>query len=459
MSKRPSVQRRQLGLPPVASPGGMRKHPPALPGFPGGPAFDWNKLPNTKDGPPPTEGPLVHDKLVPKGKKHYLSSLAFPRKKIHRLPGDEFALLVGWYNRKFKTELPTNLEAGYWKFQQPGMRAGIARLALKRWEQHMCAAGYGHCPKRGFFSGLGHFLSNAVKVITKIPVLGNIAKIAASPFQMMGAIASGQRLDKAVLGTLKSQVNAVRDLAPYAQMVVSLVPGVGTGIGAALGAAVALSKGRPITEAVMAGIKGALPGGPLAASGFDMAMSIAHGKPVLESALHAARDQLPPVAQKAFDIGLSVAQGRKLQNVIKDAVVSLAPDQVKDMVRSGTKLLNSVPGMAQAASFIKHPKALDGFKFATGLLGHAGINEEHITELRKKLSPIAKQGFDAALDLQKSTIPWLDKVKAPILEADPIALASQDDALPEGAIPIASVGGMSYYMPAHAAYVSGGFYL
>src|SRR5882672_1279950 len=180
----------------------------------------------------------------------------------------------------------------------------------------------------GFFSGLGHFLSNAVKVVSKIPVLGSITKIAAGPFQLMGAIASGQRLDKAMLGTLKSQVNAVRDVAPYVQMVVSVVPGIGTGIGAALGAGIALSKGRPITEALLAGVKGALPGGPIAASGFDMAMSIAHGKPVLESALHAARSQLPEVAQKAFDIGLSLAQGRKLQNVIKDAVVSLAPQQV-----------------------------------------------------------------------------------------------------------------------------------
>jgi hypothetical protein len=272
---------------------------------------------------------------------------------------------------------------------------------------------------------------------------------------MMGAIASGQRLDKAVLGTLKNQVNAVRDIAPYAQMVVSLVPGIGTGIGAALGAGIALSKGRPITEALMAGIKGALPGGPIAASGFDMAMAVAHGKPVLESALHAARSQLPEVAQKAFDIGLGLAQGRKLQNVIKDAVVSLAPQQVKDMVSSGTKLLNVAPGMLEAAKHITNPKALDGFKFATGLLGHAGINEEHLTALQAKLSPHALQGFNAAIDLQKSKIPWLANIKAPVLNLEnplnvdmqPVPLASIEDELPPGAIPIAVAGRYSYHMP------------
>lgn len=453
MSKRPSVQRHQYApsvqrvqLPSVKPPRGVLKEK-ADPGFPGGPPFDFNKLVPRKSGPKPTSGTLAVDKIIPKGKKHYLSTLEYPRRENDRIPPDEFALIVELYNAKFGTDYPPNPMAAAWfSPKRRSTREAISHVATNRWNGWMCRQGKGHCPHRGFFSGLGHFISNAAKVVTKIPVIGNIAKLAATPFQLMGAIASGQRLDKAVLGTLKNQVNAVRDLAPYAQMVVSLVPGVGTGIGAALGAAVALSKGRPITEAVMAGIKGSLPGGPIAASGFDAALAIAHGKPVLESALKAAREQLPPAAQKAFDIGLSVAQGRKLQNVIKDAVVSLAPAQVKDMVATGSKVLHTAPDLLNAAKHITNAKALDGFKFASGLLSQAGINEEHLTALRKKLSPVALQGFDAALDLQKDKIPWLDRVKAPLVAVIPEALASEDDAPPEGAVPIAVAGGRTYYV-------------
>jgi hypothetical protein len=286
----------------------------------------------------------------------------------------------------------------------------------------------------GFFSGLGHILSSAVHAIDKIPVLGSIEKLATGPYRLAAAIASGQRLDHAVLGQLKSQVAAVREVAPYAQMVVSLVPGVGTGIGAALGAATALASGRPITEALMSGIKGALPGGPLAGAGFDTAMNLAHGKSVLTSVLETARSQLPGPAQKAFDIGLALAHGRKLQNAVKDAVVSLAPAEVQNMVKMGTDLVHNTPGMSEAVSLLQNPKQIKGFKFASGLLSHAGLNEEHLAAVRKSLSPDALKGFDAALHLQKDKFPAIPHVVIPAIPLMPVDLPD----LPAGAIPLAS---------------------
>lgn len=287
----------------------------------------------------------------------------------------------------------------------------------------------------GFFSGLGHVLKGAVNAVGKVPVLGSVAKLATGPFQLAAAIASGKRLDRAVLGTLKSQVAAVREVAPYAQMVVSLVPGVGTGIGAALGAATALASGRPITEALMSGIKGALPGGPLASAGFDTAMALAHGKSVTTAALEAARGQLPGPAQKAFDIGLSLAHGRKLQNAVKDAVVSLAPAEVQNVIKMGTDLVHNTPGMSEAISLIKNPKQLKGFKFASGLLSHAGINEEHLAAVRKNLSPDALQGFDAALHMQKDHFASIAHVVTPPVE---LTQLPSFDELPAGFVPLAS---------------------
>jgi len=51
--------------------------------------------------------------------------------------------------------------------------------------------------------------------------------------------------------------------------VISLVPGVGSGISAALGAAQALADGRPIDEAIVAGVRTAISGGPMAEMAFD----------------------------------------------------------------------------------------------------------------------------------------------------------------------------------------------
>ena len=58
-------------------------------------------------------------------------------------------------------------------------------------------------------------------------------------------------------------------MLPYVHSVISLVPGVGSGISAALGAAQALADGRPIDEAIVAGVRTAISGGPMAEMAFD----------------------------------------------------------------------------------------------------------------------------------------------------------------------------------------------
>ena len=113
------------------------------------------------------------------------------------------------------------------------------------------------------------------------------------------------------------QVDAVRDQLKLAEMVAPFVPGIGTGVAAALGAANALASGRPITEAVLAAARGALPGGAIAQAAFDTALSLAKGKSLSEAVLSAARDRLPggPAARAAFDGAVALAQGKRLQDV------------------------------------------------------------------------------------------------------------------------------------------------
>ena len=130
------------------------------------------------------------------------------------------------------------------------------------------------------------------KAISGIPYVGEPFYAAfdagfAGPFKLAQSIADGKRIDKAIYDRLKADVKNAQTLAPYAQAVVSLVPGVGTGIAGAIGAANALSKGRPIDEAVVAGIRGSVPGGPIGQAAFDVAMAGMQGKSIEDTALQA----------------------------------------------------------------------------------------------------------------------------------------------------------------------------
>jgi hypothetical protein len=134
-------------------------------------------------------------------------------------------------------------------------------------------------------------------------------------------IAHGQRLDRALLDAGKNQVDIFKTAAPFAQIGLSFIPGVGQGISAAIGAGLALANGKPITEALIAGVKGAIPGGPLVQQAVDLGMKaavdVASGKRWDEIALNAVRSRLPggEAGKIAFDTGLALAQGKKLQDV------------------------------------------------------------------------------------------------------------------------------------------------
>jgi hypothetical protein len=143
----------------------------------------------------------------------------------------------------------------------------------------------------------------------------------------LGRVASGENIFKVAGGMVKSGLKDVGQVMQAASTVASFVPGLGTGVGAALGAASALAQGQPITDALLAAAKGALPGGAIAAAAFDVAKGLAQGKNIADAALNAARNQLPggAAARVAFDTALALARGQKLQNAALSAAASLAP--------------------------------------------------------------------------------------------------------------------------------------
>lgn len=277
-------------------------------------------------------------------------------------------------------------------------------------------------------------VEDVVKAVESIPIVGdaiNIAvEIATAPARIALNIASGARLDHVVMGALKDQLKIIKDAAPFAQAVMTFVPGIGTGVAAAVGAGVALAEGKSIDQAVIAGVRGALPGGQLAAAGFDAATKVARGENVGKAALESARNLVPPgPAQKAFDVGVAVATGEKIQTALARGLAELAPGQVQALVAAGDKALATTPGLASAIKLVPPGAATDGFKLGAGLLGQKGMNEKALVAVRAKLAPEKRKGFDLALKTQERHVAWLKNVTGPPVQPQ-LAAASKAPARP-----------------------------
>jgi hypothetical protein len=168
-------------------------------------------------------------------------------------------------------------------------------------------------------------------------------------------IVEGKRVDKVALGALKTAVKDFHEVAPYAQMVISLVPGVGPGVSAAIGCGLALADGQPLTEALMTGVEDALPGGPLAKMACDVARqginSAIHGTKITWETIAAegvsaaaTAIALPEEAKRALESGMTTAsmlmQGKRLDRALVSGFaqeLSLSP-QARDALGALTDI-------------------------------------------------------------------------------------------------------------------------
>jgi hypothetical protein len=234
-------------------------------------------------------------------------------------------------------------------------------------------------------------VSKVADTVGKIPVLGDIARagigaarLALGPTAIAidagSRLARGENLGKAFTGAVRGQFNAVRDQLKLAEMVAPFVPGIGTGVAAALGAANALAAGRPITEAVLAAARSALPGGKLAQVAFDVAQNLAKGKNIGEAALAAARDQLPggPAARAAFDGGVALAQGKRLQDAAFAAAGRILPPS---------------------------PYAADALSFVRGVANGQNIQNAALSVVGKRVIGQVRANAALAANLPKRTWP------------------------------------------------------
>jgi hypothetical protein len=178
----------------------------------------------------------------------------------------------------------------------------------------------------------------------------------------------------------KEALAIVKSAAPYIQLGLSCFPGIGQAASAALGCAVALADGRKITDALMAGAKGAIPGGPIVADAFETAVNavgnMVEGETIDQAIAHAALDEVRSeiVAHTgqagaiAFDTGLALAHGRRLQSAGLDAATAAAKGYLPDtpaskaaMVVTGDALRGNVtPATLTGAAREMIPLAPEG---------------------------------------------------------------------------------------------------
>lgn len=201
------------------------------------------------------------------------------------------------------------------------------------------------------------------KAIKKVPVVG--APLSAvfdasyhGTFGMVNAtvsIAQGRRIDKALMEQLHDAVKDFKQVGPYAQMVISMVPGVGQGVSAAMSAGLALANGQPIAEALKAGALGAIPGGPLVQSAVRASVEtiqhVAKGEKlnlanIAKTAGGAAAGALgmPKTASDALMTGIAttgnIVKGQPLDKALTDGAVHALPipDSAKRAMTEATAL-------------------------------------------------------------------------------------------------------------------------
>jgi hypothetical protein len=227
-------------------------------------------------------------------------------------------------------------------------------------------------------------ITKAAELVGNIPIIGKalsgVLNLAAAPFKAIDAICSGVPLDKVALGFFKDQVTAFRDIAPLAQSIVSLIPGIGTGVAAAIGGALACAQvlvdGRPIDQALLDAVKGAVPGGAIAGAVFSVAEAACSGQPPEQIALAAAggvagalgggavAKQITDIARAGAKVGRAATSGGDVLGAALSAAQTAAgavgpvnlpgalgsvQKTVEGAVRQGESIVKGVEGQVRGA--------------------------------------------------------------------------------------------------------------
>lgn len=273
-------------------------------------------------------------------------------------------------------------------------------------------------------------LKSVGKGLGSVPLVGKGLKglydLSVSPIRLTADLSTGVRPDKAIMRDIKANVRAVKGVAPYARMVVSLVPGVGTGIGAALSAGLALAEGQPITAAIQEAVKGAIPGGTLVKQAFDVSLAAAQGKRIdkialaalplngtqkraLGSALNVVADaaagkrvdksilknamkSIPKEYTKAIDIGAALGTGINVQKLAKKA---LKPEVLNSLQHMGTARIEKSKVLASPKGILNKSQRR-GYAIGLGAMSRR-LKPNQLTSIHANIPKKGLLGFNMAI--------------------------------------------------------------
>lgn len=270
----------------------------------------------------------------------------------------------------------------------------------------------------------------AARAVSKTPAVGPalaaVVRLQTGPIDLAARLVSGQRVDRAALGHLRQKVRDVKEVMPYVQTIIATVPAVGPGVSAALGAGVAIASGSSITEITIAAVRGAIPGGPLAAAAYDVATKVVSnasidaiqkaganlspkqrqalgvlvgnakaavdGKPFSEAAALEAAKQLPPEVARAASVGLAMGIAQRKQIGISKSVT---PKALNELSKGGARIIAASPTLKAGAEMVGQA-ALPGFKVGASL-SLTKPAQALVEQTRVKLTEAQKKGFDLAM--------------------------------------------------------------
>jgi hypothetical protein len=246
------------------------------------------------------------------------------------------------------------------------------------------------------WKGIDNVTSSIGRTIQKIPVVGPLLHavlgISTEPFAISEDILKGDRIDHVAVQEFRRHIGNIREIAPYAQTVISFVPAIGPLASSAIGAGLAISEGLPADEVAMAAVAGAIPGGALAQAAYKVGRSAIVNKRVggvadLVSAIGtAAGVSIPPAANVALRGGLNalqaMANGTKPDQALVSAAIQAAPGVVKDLDLSTTLGLQNAADALIAKGQAMIPSLSDAQRTQLKNALHTGIAMQHAQNLQ-----------------------------------------------------------------------------
>jgi hypothetical protein len=184
-------------------------------------------------------------------------------------------------------------------------------------------------------SAVGSVAKTVGDTIGKVPVIGTPLHAlydlqTGQPFRIADSIVKGKRIDRIAYDEFKASIKNAQTIAPYAQSVVAMVPGIGTGAAGIIGAANALSKGQTIDKAIIEGVRGAVPGGVVARAAFDVGYAAVSGKGIDQIALAAI--PLPPAQKAIITQGAlalkDIAEGKRVDEALVMRAIEASPPDI-----------------------------------------------------------------------------------------------------------------------------------